>query len=138
VKKIQPSSYENRFIMMLEALRCPANTFRRSSKPIPPLLESIPSLLSNPPSDFIANITRILEMNTTKDPTISIVLDSLLDACSPPRDDPLNARHITAQLYVDLIATVPQADDRASRSAKRGVCAQVVLMVGRRVEERCP
>jgi hypothetical protein len=77
-------------------------------------------------------------VNTAKNPAVSIVLHSLLDARSPSGDDLLNARHITAQLYVDLIATVPQADDRASRSAKRGVCAQVVLMVGRRVEERCP
>jgi hypothetical protein len=114
------------------------NTLLRSSKFLPPLLKSIPSLFPNPPPNLIANITRILEVNTTKDPAVAIVLDSLLDARSPPGDDLLNARHITAQLYVNLITAVPQADDRASSSAKSGVRAQVVLMVGRWVEERFP
>jgi hypothetical protein len=118
--------------------RVAQTTFPPNSKLLPPLLKGIPSLFPNPPSNLIANITRILEVNTTKDPAISIVLHSFLDARSPPRDDLLNARHITAQLYVDLIAAVPQADDSASSSAKRGVRAQVVLMVGRRVEERRP
>jgi hypothetical protein len=124
--------------MMLEAPQYPATTFRRYSKLLPPLLKSIPSLFPNPPSDLITNITRILEVNTTKDSAISIVLHSLLDACDPPRDDLLNARHVTAQLHIDCIAAVPQADDSAGSSAKRGMCAQVVLMVGCRVEERCP
>jgi hypothetical protein len=124
--------------MLLEALQDPTNTLLRSSKFLPPLLKSIPSLFPNPPPNLIANITRILEVNTTKDPAVAIVLDSLLDARSPPGDDLLNARHITAQLYVNLITAVPQADDRASSSAKSGVRAQVVLMVGRWVEERFP
>lgn len=77
-------------------------------------------------------------MYTAKDAAVSIVLNRLFDACGSPCDDLLDASYITAQLYINLVATIPQADDSASRPAKRGVRAQVVLMIGRRVEERFP
>ena len=77
-------------------------------------------------------------MNTSEDTTISIVLHCLLDACGPPRNDLLNACHITAQLHIDVIAAIPQADDGSRRAAERGVRAQIVLVVGRRIEEGRP
>jgi hypothetical protein len=131
-------SYESCVLIGSEALQDHATTSPRDSKLLPPFVKSIPSLFSNPPSDLSTNITRILEMDTTKDPAISVILHSLLNACGPPRDDLLNVRYITAQLHINIITAVPQADDSASRTTERGVRAQVVLMIGRRVEKRDP
>ena len=77
-------------------------------------------------------------MNAAKYATIAIVLHCLLDACRPSRDDLLDARHVTAQLNIDFIAAVPQADYCAGCSTECGVCAQIVLVVRCRIEERCP
>lgn len=108
------------------------------SKLVPTILEGLPRLFSNPPSDLIANIARILEVNTAENTTITIVLHCLLDARGTPRDDLLDARHVTAKLNVNLITAIPQANHCASCRTKRGVRAQVVLVVGRRIEERRP
>jgi hypothetical protein len=108
------------------------------SKLVPTIFECLPRLFSDPPSDLIAYIARILEVDTAEDPTISIVFHCLLDACSPPRDDLLDAGHVTAQLNIDFVAAVPQADHCAGCRAERSVCAQVVLMVRCRIEERGP
>ena len=77
-------------------------------------------------------------MYSTKDTTVPIVLHCLLDACGSSRDDLLDARHVTAQLHVNLVAAIPQTDDGTGCCAKCGVRAQVVLMVWRGVEERSP
>ena len=77
-------------------------------------------------------------MNAAKNATVSIFLHRLLDTRGPPRDDMLDARDITAQVNIDLIAAVPEADYCAGRRAERGVCAQVVLFVRCRIEERGP
>jgi len=118
-----------------QAIKTTADNY---SKLVPTILERLPRLFSNPPSNLIANIARILEVDAADNATVSIVLHCLLNACGSPRDDLLDARDITAQLNIDFIAAVPQADYCASCRTKRGVCAQVVLVVRCRIEERCP
>jgi hypothetical protein len=86
------------------------------SKLLSPLLKCMPRLFPNPPSSLVTNITRILEVNTAKDPAISIIPYSLINAGDPFRDDLLNAHQVTAGLHIDLVAAVSRADDSASSS----------------------
>jgi hypothetical protein len=77
-------------------------------------------------------------MNAAENATISIVRHCLFDACSTPRDDLLDTSHVTAQLNIDSIAAVPQADYCAGCRTERGMCAQIVLVVRCRIEEGGP
>lgn len=77
-------------------------------------------------------------MDGAEDATISILIRRSLDACLPSGDDLLDARHVTTQLNIDVIAAVPQAGDCGGCRAEHGVCAQIVLTVRYSIEERPP
>lgn len=102
------------------------------------LIKRVPRVPAYLIPDLSSHVARILEVDPTKDSAITIVHHCLHDVRNSPGDHLLDNCHITAELDVDLIATVPGTNDRAGCTSEGCVCGQIVLVIWGRIQERLP
>lgn len=100
------------------------------SELIPVLVKVSQSFLSNPEPYLIPYITCELEVDSPKDPTISVLICRSGQIRDASRDHTyIIDRHIAAQRHIDAISAVPGLDDGGCRTTESSMSGEVILVI---------